>query len=120
MKITRSTKCSLRFATEHKRKQWRLFLVEYVRVVNLYIDAFWFNTPKNNNELVKKVLNTVNNTWLTQRAKACAARQALGMVNAVRLSHAEKRKEKQRCKSTCKRRSKILARGVAFFGGRKL
>ena len=100
MKITRSTKCSLRFATTHKKEQLRLFLVEYVRVVNLYIDLFWFNIPENNNKLVKGILDKIGCTWLTQRAKACAARQALGMVKAVRLSHTEKRKEKQRCKST--------------------
>jgi transposase len=100
MKITRSTKCSLRFATDRKKEQWRLFLIEYVRVVNLFIDHFWFDMPENNNKLVKAVLNIIDKTWLTQRAKACAARQALGMVKAVRTSHVEKRKEKQRCKST--------------------
>ena len=100
MKITRSTKCSLRFATDKKKEQLRLFLVEYVRVVNLYIDLFWFDTPKNNNEIVKEVLNKIDNTWLTQRAKQCAARQALGMVHGVKAGHAEKRKERQKCKST--------------------
>jgi len=100
MKIIRSTKCSLRFATEHKKKQWRLFLVEYVRVVNLYIDQFWFNTPKNNNELVKDVLDVVATTWLTQRAKQCAARQALGMVLAVRERIKTARKNKEKCKTT--------------------
>ena len=86
--------------TEHKRKQLRLFLSEYVHVVNWYIDLFWFNTPKNNNELIKPVLDRVNKTWLTQRAKQCAARQALGMIKAAQLGHAEKRKEKKSCKST--------------------
>ena len=76
MKITRSTKCSLRFATSHKKEQIRLFLVEYVRVVNLYVDIFWFDTPENNNKLVKELLDKIGNTWLTQRAKACAGRQA--------------------------------------------
>ena len=100
MKITRSTKCSLRFATDKKKEQLRLFLVEYVRVVNLYIDLFWLDTPKNNNEIVKEVLNKIDATWLTQRAKQCAARQALGTVHGVKTGHAEKCKERQKCKST--------------------
>ena len=74
--------------------------MEYVRVVNLYIDEFWFCPPKNKNELVKGVLDRIPSTWLTQRAKACAARQAWDMIDAARKSHTEKRKERQRCKST--------------------
>jgi hypothetical protein len=89
--------------TKHKQEQLRLFLVEYVRIVNLYIDFFWFDIPKNNNALVKSILDKVSNTWLTQRAKLCAARQALGMTKAVQLSHSEKRKEKRSCKSTPKK-----------------
>lgn len=100
MQIVRSTKCSLRFATAHKRKQWNKFLVEYVRVVNLYIDRFWFNTPKSNKELIKPLLNSISNTWLTQRAKQCAARQALGMIFAVRERIKTARKNKEKCKTT--------------------
>ena len=103
MQIIRSTKCSLRFATDNKHQQWRRFLVEYVRVVNLYIYQFWFNTPKNNNELNKCVLDTIGSTWITQRAKACAARQALGMVLGVRARIATARKNKEKCKKTPKK-----------------
>ena len=100
MEIIRSTKCSLRFTTDKKHQQWHKFLVEYVRVVNLYIDEFWFNTPKKKNDLVKDVLNSISETWLTQRAKACAARQALDMINAVRERVITARKNKEKCKTT--------------------
>jgi len=103
MKIVRSTKCSLQFATDRKKTQLRLFLVEYVRVVNLYIDLFWFDTPENNNKLVKVVLDKVEGTWLAYNAKVCAARQALGIVKGTKASHVERRKERKRFKSTPKK-----------------
>jgi len=98
MKITRSTKCSFRFATRRKKEQLRLFLVEYVRVVNLYIVLFWDNPPAAYAELKKETLNLVGETWLTQRAKQCASRQALGMCRSVR-----ERKKDKGSKSTPKR-----------------
>jgi len=102
VKITRSTKCRLNYTTKSKRQKVRTFLIEYVRVVNLYIDAFWFNSPGSSRELTKELLDRISDTWLSQRAKQCAARQAIGRIKSARLSFAEKQKD-GKCKSTPKK-----------------
>ena len=78
MKVYRSTKCSLKFATDAKRKQLALVLVEYGRVVNLFINILWDN-PVIKACLFKDVVN-VPETWLTHRLKKVAAREALDLI----------------------------------------
>jgi len=56
MKIIRSTKCSLKFATEAKRAELTRVLEEYGRVVNGFIDLFWEACPSKA-ELVAEVVN---------------------------------------------------------------
>ena len=69
--------------TAEKRKILDRILTEYGRVVNRYIDLFWFNPPKSNAELLIGVINQVS-SWFSTRLKKMAAREALGMVLAVR------------------------------------
>ena len=92
MKFIRSSKCSLKFATDYKRELLSLVLQEYGRVVNIFIDSFWSqNTTPAKSELLKSVLN-VPETWLSARLRKVAAREALDMISsAKRVSEATKK-----------------------------
>ena len=78
MKINRSVKCTLNFCTKAKLDTLDNIRTEYSSVVNQYIQIFWDN-PVKKNELLKPVLNRIN-TWLSQRMKQQAAREAIGIV----------------------------------------
>jgi len=88
MKIIRSTKCSLKFATEAKRQQVWHVLEEYGRVVNFFIDLFW-EQPVEKSALLRAVVNRPS-TWLTSRLKKVAAREALDMIRAAHERDGEK------------------------------
>lgn len=68
MKIIRSTKCSLKFTTETKRRELKRILVEYGRVVNFFIDLFW-SEPGEKKKLLASIVNRPE-TWLTARLRA--------------------------------------------------
>ncbi len=81
MKITRSSKTTLKFMTASKRQQLDQIMGEYSRVVNIFIDDFWDHDYQ-----IKDLLKEVTNgplSWLSARIRQCAAREALGMVNGA-------------------------------------
>lgn len=81
MKITRSSKTTLKFTTDHKKEQLGVIMDEYSRVVNIFIDDFWDHDYQ-----IKDLLKEVTNgplSWLSARIRQCAAREALGMVNGA-------------------------------------
>jgi len=80
MKITRSSKCSLRFLTAGKNAQLLKVMEEYSSVVNFFIDVFWQNSFKKK-DLTKEIYN-LPSTWLSARMKQCAAREALSMCQS--------------------------------------
>lgn len=81
MKITRSTKCSLKFLTASKRQELNTVLFEYGKVVNHFINLFW-DKPISKTELLKDVVNS-SDSWLSARLKKVAAREALDMIRSV-------------------------------------
>ncbi len=84
MKIMRSTKCSLKFATHGKHEQLSSVLAEYGSVVNTFIAAFWEKCPKKG-ELLKPIVDLpMDRTWLSARLRKVAAREAIDMVKASR------------------------------------
>ena len=85
MKLIRSTKCSLKFATAKKQNELSIILNEYSKVVNIFIDYFWLNTEKTSKgELLKPVVN-LPETWLSARLRKVAAREAIDMINASKV-----------------------------------
>jgi len=82
MKITRSSKCSIKFATNKKKQELQTVLQEYGKVVNFFIDYFWDKQIKKD-ELLKDVVN-LPSTWLTARLCKVAAREAIDMIVAMR------------------------------------
>ena len=82
MKLIRSTKCSLKFATAKKQNELSIILSEYSKVVNIFIDYFWLNTEKTSKgELLKPIVD-LPETWLSARLRKVAAREAIDMINA--------------------------------------
>ena len=82
MKLIRSTKCSLKFATTKKQNELSVILSEYSKVVNIFINYFWLNTEKaTKGELLKPIVD-LPETWLSARLRKVAAREAIDMINA--------------------------------------
>jgi IS605 OrfB family transposase len=90
MKLIRSTKCSLKFATAKKQNELSVILSEYSKVVNIFIDYFWLNADKaTKGELLKPVVD-IPETWLSARLRKVAAREAIDMINASKQRWKEK------------------------------
>jgi len=84
MKIMRSTKCSLKFATDNKISQLESVIFEYGKVVNTFIDYFWNLQNKiSKSDLLKPIVD-IPNTWLSARLRKVAAREALDMISSVK------------------------------------
>jgi transposase len=84
MKIVRSSKCSIRFATNKKQIELQTILQEYGKVVNIFIEHFWLNGVVRNTELLKGIVDIPKNTWLSARLRKVAAREALAMVSSAK------------------------------------
>jgi transposase len=82
MKFKRSTKCSTKFATKHKKEELSNILAEYGRVCNFFIQKFWEEMPSKS-ELLKDIVN-LPETWLSARLRKVAAREAIDMIQAVK------------------------------------
>jgi hypothetical protein len=65
VKVTRASKCNLKYATQAKRDELVRVLAEYGKVVNHFIAKFWDCTdlPKKN-DIIGSVYNSVE-TWLS-------------------------------------------------------
>jgi len=88
MKIKRSTKCSLKFATAEKRERLVEVLRESGRVVNFFMDLFW-ERPREKSARLKEVVNRPE-TWLTARWRKVAAGEALDMIASAKERDGEK------------------------------
>ena len=83
MKITRSSKYSLKFQTEYKRTLIESIFDEYTDCVNFYVSYFWIHPKLNKSDIKKEVLDMYDG-WFSQRIKQCASRQALAIVQSAR------------------------------------
>lgn len=93
MKLIRSTKCSLKFATEAKLNQIELVLEEYGKVVNFFINAFWDQSIEKKN-LLKEIVN-LPVTWLSARMRKVAAREAIDLISSSKEAAKEREEEPQ-------------------------
>jgi IS605 OrfB family transposase len=73
----------LKFATARKKQELSRVLAEYGRVCNLFIEHFWKSGTPAKKGLLKDIVN-LPESWLTARLKKVAAREAIGMITAVR------------------------------------
>ena len=81
MKVIRSSKCSLKFSSNHKKNQLNIILTEYSKVVNIFIDYFWVNILDCNKTKLLKPIVDLPETWLSARLRKVAAREAIDMIN---------------------------------------
>ncbi len=110
MKIIRSSKCSIKYATTSKQKQVRNILNEHKNVVNYFINLFWDN-PIEKRDLLKDIVNS-SDSWFTHRMNKVAAREAIDMIKASRALAEEKRQElldKSEQAETEKEKNKLIA-----------
>ena len=84
MKLIRSSKCSLKFATKSKIDELKIILTEYGKVCNIFIDYFWKNGTPPKSGLLKEIVDIPKGTWLSARLRKVAAREAIDMINAAR------------------------------------
>ncbi len=82
MKVVRSTKCSLKFATAKKREVLSKILSDYGILVNKFIDLFW-NTTLDKADLLKPIIDKVPSSY-SFRFKKVAAREAVDMIKSVK------------------------------------
>jgi hypothetical protein len=71
MKINRSVKCSLRFATKQKSDQMSQITADYNKVADFFIDHFWNNPTLDKRDLLKPIVN-LPETWLSARFRKVA------------------------------------------------
>lgn len=83
MKIVRSSRCSLKYATSNKKKELRTILEEYGRVCNVFIEYFWKHGTPSKSKLLKDIVDLPQDTWLSARLRKVAAREAIDMINAT-------------------------------------
>ena len=86
--MIRSSKLSIKFSNKIKKDNIKLFIDEYKIVTQFFINCLWNlnDIPK----LIPKIITNQVDTWLSQRAIQCAAKQASGIVRG------SKQKNKQR------------------------
>ncbi len=117
MKIIRSSKCSLKFASKSKLRILRTILEEYSRVVNFFINIFWDDLPPKSS-ILKGVIN-LPKTWLSFRLKKLAAIEAIGMIKASKGRWGSKAKKptrrKNRMSASCSVASLRNSRNASEF-----
>ena len=84
MKIIRSSKCSLKFATQSKLNELKTILTEYGEVCNIFIEYFWKNGTPSKSDLLKDIVDLPKDTWLSARLRKVAAREAIDMITATK------------------------------------
>ena len=84
MKLIRSTKCSLKFATAHKLDELKTILSEYGKVCNIFIEYFWKNGNPSKSDLLKNIVDLPKDTWISARLRKVSAREAIDMIVATK------------------------------------
>lgn len=89
MKIVRSTKLSLKWMTEEKRKRLLALLSEYSRLVNCFIELLWEDPIVPDNSMLLAAFLHQAPTHLTQRMVQNAAREAISMIRSIKCREPE-------------------------------
>jgi len=81
--IIRTASFALKFSNTEKKAQLRLFMAEYNKVVNFYIEKLWEAKEFHGSYAPKEITNS-SDSWLSARAKQCASKQAFQVVKSQR------------------------------------
>jgi hypothetical protein len=90
--VIRSAKVTLKYTNKDKLNTIDLFLNEYLKVTQFFVDLIWNHYPIETKipSLLPQSITSQANTWFSARAIQCAAKQASGIVRGTRRKH-EKR-----------------------------
>lgn len=80
--MIKSSNISTKFANTNKKQNIELFINEYSNVVKQFVDIFW-ELDKIPIFITKDQIYQIN-SWLSYNAKACAGKQASGIVRGTR------------------------------------
>lgn len=80
--MVRQSTLNLNYGNSDKKKKLHEFITEYTRVVNFYIHILWSENIFTGTFMSKKHL--VVESWLSERAKQCAGKQALQIFKSQR------------------------------------
>jgi len=80
--VIRKSTLNLNYGNTEKKKKLLEFIAEYTRVVNFYITVLWSNEIFTGSFMSKDYLAV--ESWLSERAKQCAGKQALQIVKSQR------------------------------------
>lgn len=113
--MIRSTKVTLKYTNKDKLNTIDLFLTEYLKVTQFFVDLIWnhYQIETKIPSLLPQSITSQANTWFTARAIQCAAKQASGIVRGTRRKH-EKRLYvlKQLEKDGLRKRARKLAHTI--------
>ena len=82
--VIRSSKVSLQFANEGKRKSLRRVLTEYKALTQNFVDILWALPVDDVRRRPEKLITDQANTWLSARLIQASAKQASGIVRGTR------------------------------------
>jgi len=98
--VIRSTKTTLKFSNKNKLDNLHLFLMEYRRVVGLFIDILWemeeFPT------LLPKEITSQVDSWLSARAIQCAGKQTAAIVKGTKTKETKRQFMINKLNNECK------------------
>jgi len=108
--IIRSTKTSLKFSNIRKRSNINVFIDEYHKITQQFIDILW--EKKKISSLIPKDITDQVETWLSQRAVQCSAKQASAIIRGTKQKHKQRlymlKKLQKKGKNTKKLQKKIF------------
>lgn len=81
--MIRTSSFALKFSNTTKKDELRDFLSEYLLVVNFYIERLW-KKGVFVGSFIPKEIQQQSTSWISQRAKQCAGKQALQIVKSQR------------------------------------
>lgn len=98
--MIRSTKTTLKFSNKNKLDNLHLFLMEYRRVVGLFIDILW-DMDKVPNLLPKEITSQIT-SWLSARAIQCAGKQSAAIVKGTKTKESKRQFVINKLNNECK------------------
>jgi len=81
--MIRSSKTSVKFSNKNKVDKLNIFINDYKKVTQLFVDHYWNIKDENIPSLAPKEVTNSISSWLSKRALQCAAKQAIAIVKGA-------------------------------------
>ena len=103
--MIRSTKASLKFSNINKLDSLHSFIAEYKKVISSFVEMLW--NEKKISPLIPKEFTSKIDSWISQRAIQCAAKQASGIVRGTKQKQERRLYQIKKLQSEGKNPSKL-------------